>query len=73
MAERDYGLEAHEAAEAHLDACHEAEYYAEEFGEENVESPAFGPFCGCTTCVVREVLEVAWPILMEAVRAEVAQ
>lgn len=29
--------------------------------------------CGCPTCIVREVLTAAWPILLEAARAEVAQ
>lgn len=24
-----------------------------------------GPFCGCDTCVVREVLDAAWPYLKE--------
>jgi len=24
-----------------------------------------GPFCGCDTCVVREVLDAAWPFLRQ--------
>jgi hypothetical protein len=24
-----------------------------------------GPFCGCTTCIVREILDAAWPYLYE--------
>ena len=24
-----------------------------------------GPFCGCGTCVVREVLDAAWPYIYE--------
>jgi len=24
-----------------------------------------GPFCGCDTCVVREVLDAAWPYIYE--------
>lgn len=42
------------AAEAHIEACDEAL-----FGEEDgpgAESPSLGPYCGCVTCVVREVL-----------------
>lgn len=27
-----------------------------------------GPFCGCDTCYVREVLDAAWPHLIEAAR-----
>lgn len=29
------------------------------------------PFCGCTTCVVREVLSAAWPHMVELARLEV--
>ena len=71
MSERDFGYEAQRAAEAHLEACYEALY--DEDGEEREdlpESPAVGPFCGCTTCEIREVLHAAWPILFEAVKAE---
>ena len=53
-----------EAAERHLEACYEAEE-AYELGDDDVESPACAPFCGCITCVVREVLYAAWPIIQE--------
>lgn len=36
------------------------------------ENPACAPFCGCVTCVVREVLDAAWPHLIAAAREEVA-
>jgi hypothetical protein len=33
------------------------------------EHPAYavlaGPYCGCDTCVVREVLDAAWPFLKQ--------
>lgn len=57
--------DAHRAAVAHLEACEEARW-AEEEGEVFVPvSPAFGPYCGCTDCQVREVLLAAWPHLRE--------
>lgn len=40
-------------AEKHLDDCHEALW------DDTMESPAWAPFCGCTVCVVREVLWAA--------------
>lgn len=64
----DWGYEAQRAAEAHLDACQEAEWEAEELlaagGDmaDAPESPASAPFCNCQTCVVREVLYAAWPV-----------
>lgn len=65
----DFGGLAQKAAEAHLAACWEA-YWAEEESE-NLEglpeSPACAPFCGCETCIVREVLFAAWPIIEEAI------
>lgn len=56
---------AQQAAEAHLEAC-----WAYEHGETD-EAPDFAaPFCGCTTCMVREVLHAAWPHLKEALLLE---
>ena len=58
----DVGVRAQEVAEAHLDAVNEA-FFAEQEGDETVESPAYGPYCGgCDTCTVREVLAAAWPV-----------
>lgn len=68
----DWGYEAQRAAEKHLAACQEAEWGAEELlgagGElaDTPESPACGPFCGCETCVVREVLHAAWPVFEQS-------
>lgn len=70
----DVGLEAHRVAEAHLVACWEAFWHDEEYGphgpgecEEHVEWPEKqgGPFDGCNTCVTREVLWAAFPVLEE--------
>jgi hypothetical protein len=58
---RDFGADAQAAAEAHLARCSEA-LWAESEGEP-AESPACAPFCGCDTCVVREVLWAAWQVL----------
>jgi hypothetical protein len=66
----DPGWAAHQAAEKHLTAVWEA-FYAEEDAEdgaEPIESPAFGPFCGCETCTIREVLAAAWPVIEEYYR-----
>jgi hypothetical protein len=39
-------------------------YEASEFlNEENDGSTLAALFCGCETCVIREVLEAAWPYL----------
>jgi hypothetical protein len=63
---RDAGWEAHRAAVAHLEACGEALYAAEEADDPDaVESPAVGPYCGCSDCDVRETLAAAWPILLD--------
>lgn len=62
---RDAGWEAHRAAVAHLNACADAMFDEEESDDlAEVASPAVGPYCGCTDCEVREVLAVAWPILL---------
>lgn len=63
----DVGYLAHHAAERHLAACHDAlwAWSEREDGEPEPESPASAPFCGCDTCVVREVLYAAWPIYEE--------
>lgn len=31
--------------------------------DDALEGELAGPFCGCTTCEVREVLDAAWPFL----------
>ena len=39
--------------------------YAEFDDEVDGESEISAPFCGCTTCVVREILDAAWPHMYE--------
>ena len=71
----DYGYEAQQAAEAHLDLCNEWEEWEENGGEEGSlgapkgENPAVGPYCGCTTCTIREILHAAWSIIEAGVRS----
>lgn len=66
----DHGMAAQKAAEEHLDACWEAYWMEEVDGDEDVISPALAPFCGCQTCVVREVLYAAYPHLKDQVLTE---
>lgn len=50
--ERDFGAEAQAAAEARLETI---------YSHEEEDSPVEFSFCGCETCLVREVLTAAWP------------
>jgi hypothetical protein len=61
----DPGFAMQTAAERHLNAVWEAHYAQEEAEDEQEEipSPAVGPFCGCETCIVREVIAGAWPVI----------
>ena len=49
------------AAERHLEKVWEAYHLAADAGEDEIDDPASAPFCGCETCVIREVLAGAWP------------
>jgi hypothetical protein len=49
-----------EKAEERLAACNEALWWEQEREGEPPESPATAPFCGCDTCIVREVLSATW-------------
>lgn len=51
-----------QACEEHLDRCMDSAFLDL---EESGDSPAFAPFCGCNTCVVREVLMTAWPLFLK--------
>lgn len=51
---------AQRAAEARLFDCMDGLY------DDEVGDSAIGPFCGCYTCMVREVLDAAWPWLFQA-------
>lgn len=69
----DYGLLAHQDAIAHLSGCWDALVELDDDPDATVTDPASGPFCGCDTCIVREVLYAAWPIMRSAAREELLQ
>jgi len=60
---------AQSVAMAHLGACIEYEELMNETALEDFDklpdNPAFGLWCGCDTCVVREVLHAAHPVFEE--------
>lgn len=68
----DWRRLAHEAADEHVAACQEALWHQEYGSAIAVESPAVGPYCGCTTCDIRETLAGAWPVI-ERMVAEARQ
>lgn len=70
MTVNDWELQAQARAEAHLEACRDAYYHEDEHepSETCDDCPpqvSVGPYDDCTTCIVREVLDAAWPILAE--------
>jgi len=46
-----------QAAEEHLAMCFEA------LGGDDVYADVSAPFCGCMTCIVREVISKSWPYM----------
>lgn len=58
----DYGRMAQEACEALLEDM--------DYDDDEWVGPSGQPFCGCTTCLVREILTVACPILEEGIRKD---
>jgi len=64
----DFAVRVQRKAEEHLSRCWEAEDEPTE-----VESPAYAPFCGCQTCIVREVLMVCWDEMFEEARRAAAE
>jgi hypothetical protein len=65
---RDFEAQVQRKAEAHLDECFEALYEGDDTGTFENDSPAFAPFCGCTTCIVREVLMSVWDDLVDEIK-----
>ena len=63
----DFEQRVQRKAEAHLTACEEAFY-----DEESDEHPWYGPYDGCQTCVVREVLMSVWDDFKDEARREIA-
>ena len=55
-------------AEDHLNACLEAMEILDADVDAEVENPAYGPFDGCNTCIVREVLSVCWEEMLAEAR-----
>lgn len=70
-APEDHLLAAQRAAEERLELCTAVLYDQEEAdGVFALEDPSSAPFCGCTTCEVREVLDAAYPHIRAHVLAE---
>lgn len=74
----DYEAAAQAAGEDRLAYC-QSQLYEDENPDEP-PAPAAGegqepcaPFCGCDTCIVREVLDAAWPFMLELAREEARQ
>ena len=70
---RDFEAQIQRKAEAHLIACFEAmDAWQESADFETEDSPEFAPFCGCTTCIVREVLMSVWDDLVNEIKSDPA-
>lgn len=63
---------AQKAAEERLAYCCSTLDGEEDLLEADDPRAPCAPFCGCDTCIVREVLDAAWPHLMEVARLEAA-
>lgn len=61
----DHFHEAHKAAEDHLQECWES------IDNLDVDPETMAPFCGCTTCEVREILFAAMPHLEKGIRQQI--
>jgi hypothetical protein len=65
--------QAQEAGERRLAYCNAIlfEGEGEEMPEELAGEQAAAPYCGCDTCIVREVLDAAWKVLLAIKEEEV--
>lgn len=61
---------AQRAAESHLGECLE---FLHAGGPDDLEPESSGPFCGCLTCIVREVLFAAHPHAHTAIQLELTE
>lgn len=61
----DFETRVQKLAEEHLAGCNEA------LIDDLPESPALGPYDGCDTCVVREILSIVWEEMLDEARREV--
>lgn len=72
----DWSVVAHQAAEDHLEECELWMSWFDEGEPEGErpagEDPSSAPYDGCQTCVIRETLHAAWPVIEEGLRAELA-
>jgi hypothetical protein len=64
LSDVEFDRHVQEKALAHLEACLEAE------DDWEAVSPAYAPFDGCYTCIVREVLMVAWDEMWARAQAD---
>ncbi len=69
--ETDWGQQAQAAAEKRLAYCNALEWDSDDMEGIEVSEPC-APYCGCDTCVVREILDAAWPFLLQAAKEELA-
>ncbi len=69
-AEDDFEARVQRKAEAHLAACNDYAW-SEDLDQER-PNPAYGPYCGCDTCIVREVLSVCWDEMLAEANREAA-
>lgn len=68
---------AQRAAEMRLAAASDMLFHDEEGEPDGLDHPEWdevsAPFCGCDTCIVREIIDAAWPYLRQlALMAEQA-
>lgn len=68
----DIGPALQDAAQQHLEQCWQEYYALEEDPEATIDDVASAPFDGCDTCMAREVLAGAWPLIETYIRDRVA-
>ena len=55
---------AHRDANKRIDGCFAAIYAIEDDDPAIAADPSCAPFCGCNTCITREILDAAYPALL---------
>lgn len=64
---RNRQADAHQAAVKHLDALAPySEFSDDEEPDPEARPETAGPWCGCSTCEVREAIAAAWPHALAA-------
>lgn len=69
MTTRDWINDAQKAAEEHIEAVWDAWNDEQDGDSDGSDSPAIGPYCGCVTCEVREILHAAVPLIAAGIVA----